>query len=151
MNYSSQNRFQALFSKFSSLNDSIIGGQIPEFNHLQTLANFNGEIAKVPGDTIQNSDITLKFKLEENYENYITLYDWMINNFTYANDFSRMQFDNIDYIILNSKYKPIFSFNYGYVYPTVISSINHETTTTDAEEIVFDVTFVINIVNRKDI
>lgn len=149
MNYSSQNRFQALFSKFSSLNDSIIGGQIPEFNHLQTLANFNGEVVKVPGDTIQNSDITLKFKLEENYQNYITLYDWMLNNFTYANDFSKMQFDNIDYIILNSKYKPIFSFNYGYVYPTVISSINHETTTTDAEEIVFDVTFVINTAKIK--
>jgi len=143
-NSSSINRFNAQFTKFSSLNNSVIGGEIPDFTHMHTPTYYSGETVKIPGDNIEIGDVILTFKLDEDYQNYLSVYNWMMNNFENANNKDELIFDSMEYFILGVDYKPIFSFTYEYIFPTTISTIVHDVTTADAEEITFECTFCVN-------
>ena len=149
-NASSENRFKAIFTNHTELNDSILTGQIPSFTHPYTSTSYSGEIVKVSGDNITIGEITLTFKLDEDYTNYLSIYSWMMNNFTYANDIDNLIFDSMDYIVLNAKYNPVLSFSYGYMFPVDISEINHTTQSGEAQELEFSATFVINTIQLNE-
>ena len=145
----SENRFNIQFMNNKELSKTVLTGQIPSFTHNHTLVMYAGEYVKMPGDNLEIGELTINFKLQENYENYIILYDWMQNNFLNANNSDLMEFDTIEYLILNAAYTPILSFTYGYCYPTVIEQIDHTTQTAGADELEFSVTFVVNTVVKN--
>lgn len=145
-NATSENRFKIEFTDFKSLNATALSGQIPERSHTSTPVNFSGEIVKTPGDSSEIGELVIMFKLLEDYSNYITIYNWMQNNITNCNVPNLMQFDTIEYLILNAGYKPILSFTYGYVFPTVIDAIDHTSQTGTADELEFNVSFQVNTI-----
>ena len=150
-NASSENRYYLQFSNYSSLNDSILSAQVPEFSFPYTSSSYSGEIFKVPGDNITIGDMEITFKLDEDWENFLVIYKWMRdNNFVYANVKEEFIFDSVDYMILSPTYKPLFSFKMGNVFPVAISSIEHTSMSEEAKELEFTVTFAINTIDLKE-
>jgi hypothetical protein len=149
-NASSENRFKILFTNHTDLNDSILTGQIPGFGYPPSITQYYGENTKIPGDNYDVEDMVITFKLDEDYTNYLSIFSWINNNFTYANDVDNMIFDSIDYIVLNAKYNPIFSFSMGYVFPIAVSEIGHTTQSGEAQELEFSATFVINTIQLNE-
>lgn len=146
---SSANRFNIFFSTHKELNDSIISAELPSFGSSAVFIGNLGKGVKVPGDTLEIDEMTITFKLDENYENYQILVDWILNNIKNANAAQNLVFDTIDYVILGTSYKPLFVYNMQYVFPVSIGAIQHTTTTENAEELTFDCTFSINQIFKK--
>lgn len=153
INATSENRFKINFTNYNSLNATAISGQIPEISQASTLVQYNGCEIKVPGDNYKVGDLNILFKLSEDYSNYLIIYNWIQNNRNAANnnDSSSIIYDTIDYMILDTRYKPILSFVYSDVFPVTIDQIDHTTQTASADELEFNVTFSVGSITPVDI
>lgn len=143
-NASSENRFQIIFNDKKELNESILAGNLPDISLNSIITPFSGKNIKISGDSLEIGEIIITFKLDEDYENYNKIYDWLMNNHVYANVPDSLEFDRIEYIILGPNYKPVLSFTFSYCFPTNISEIGHTTQSTGADELEFTTTFQIN-------
>lgn len=121
----------------------------------------------VPGTKLQYGDLTLRFLVDEEMTNYLSVYKWMIGlgfpetteQFKSFTDGVRE--DEIDYLkqysdgsltILNSNYNPVVVVKFKDLFPTSLSSVEFNTTDTDINyftaEAVFTYT-VYEIVNKN--
>jgi len=151
LNASSENRFNLQFTTHSSLSDTVLSAQVPEITQTNVIIPYDGNQIKVSGDSTEIGELNLTMKLEEDWGNYIELFEWMEWNRLYANDPSKMKFDIIEHFILDAEYKPILSFQYGYVFPIVLEQISHTTMSQTGEELEFTVTMAVNtlILNKN--
>ena len=148
---SSENRFNLQFTTYKDLSDTVLSAQVPEITQSNVIIPYEGLQVKVSGDSEEIGELNLTMKLEENWDNYITIFEWMQWNKKYANDPANMIFDTIEYFILNAEYKPILSFQYGYVFPTVLTQIDHTTMTSTGDELEFTITFVVNSLKMNNV
>ena len=140
-NASSENRFQIIFNEKEDLNNSILNAVLPGITLNHVIVQFEGINAKIPGDSLEVEEIPITFKLDEDYANYNLIFDWIMNNYRYSNDIDNLQLDKIEYIILDSKYKPLFSFTFSYCFPTSLEAIPHTTQSVSGDELEFTATF----------
>ena len=142
VNATSENRFNVQFSNYKNISDSILSAQIPEISVPQTLVLYEGCQIKLAGDNREIGELTITFKLDENYSNYIELFEWINGNF--VGDSSTMTYDSVEYFVLDAEYRPIFSFTFLNVFPISLEQIDHQTMTATADELEFTCTFGVN-------
>lgn len=148
-NFQFQNRFNVIFgnSEYNILNQSIVNITNPSIS----LGNIEQQTSikpiYLPGDSIDISDINMSFILDENYNNYKLILDWLkILRNPHEIDFDRHVTD-ISIMFLDMRYKETLSINYEDCYPYTISELTMDNQISDIEPIVFTVSFKVNNIN----
>lgn len=102
----------------------------------------------IPGETLDYDDLTIKFMVDENMENWLELYNWLLQ-FGFPESFEQYQqllnedpqslgvqnaisgMSDGNLIIYTSSYVPNLKVVYKDLFPTSVSSIQFESTETD--------------------
>jgi hypothetical protein len=102
----------------------------------------------VPGETLTYEDLTLRFLVDEDMENYLEVWNWL-NQFGFPRDFGQYQqlldedenskgkqtaisgMSDGTLLIYNSSYIPNLKVEYKDLFPTSLSSIQFDTTPTE--------------------
>ena len=122
-----------------------------------------------PGDKITFNDLTIRFLVDENLENYMEIQNW-IRGLGYAeslNDIYNLQkeqtfvdtsdskmmniFSDATLHILTSNSRPNFKLKFRDVWPYQISDLQFDATDTDVEYLTAEATFKYTIYNITDL
>lgn len=140
---------------------SIIKAEVPSINIKAAEANYAGGTLRYSTHTKSPYDpFKLTFKIDSNYLNYFTIYEWI--NFIYGEKEGHFNEENLtksesfnSYAIpvsivgLDEYNNPIIQWIFTYAFPTDLSSISLDYTST--EEIEFTVTFVFSQMHIRNI
>jgi hypothetical protein len=122
-----------------------------------------------PGDKLTFGDLSLRFLVDENFENYMEIQNWMrglgypeeVKQFrdlsdegfiqgNYVNDRQNIYSDGT-LQILNSNFIAKFQVFFKELFPYSLSTITFDTTNTDIEYFTADVSFKYTIYNMTDL
>ena len=115
----------------------------------------------VPGDKIVYGDFSLRFLVDENLENYMSIHNWItglgypettkqFENLTTNEDGIRdlkRQYSDGSLNILNSNYKSIAIVKFKDLFPVSLTSLDFDATETDVQYFTADVTFKYTVYN----
>jgi len=121
----------------------------------------------VPGDKITFGDLSLRFMVDENMENYMSVHKWLYglgfpettqqykDLITISNDITQPQdpksaFSDGSLFILNSNYNTTAVVKFKDLYPVSLSSLEFDATQTDIQYFTADVIFKYTIYNILD-
>jgi hypothetical protein len=124
----------------------------------------------VPGDKLEYDDLSLTFIVDENMENYLAIYDWMValgypenvSQFNelrledryYPADSSKDMYNQYSdgvLQILNSNYQPKFQVKFKDLFPVSLTTLEFDATNTDYSYFSATVTFKYTIFQMKTI
>ena len=109
----------------------------------------------VPGEKLTYGDFTLKFLVDENMENYMAIYDWLVGlGFPETTaQYKKLTTDSADQRdekeafcdgtlrILNSNYREIANVKFTDLFPVSLTSLEFDATTTDVQYFTAQATF----------
>ena len=140
---------------------SIVKAEVPNINIKAGEANYAGGTLHYSTHTKSPYDpFKVTFKVDSNYLNYFTIYEWINfiygesegrfdeNNLTKSNSFSSYAVP-VSIVGLDEYNEPIIQWIFTYAFPTDLSSISLDYTSTD--EIEFSVTFVFSQMRIRNI
>ena len=154
-NFLSGVAFKFNLTKFPKVDFFSNSARIPELTlELTTQPSYLKNI-DVPGERLTFGDLTLRFLVDENMENYISVYDWLtglgfpetpqqfIDKTTDRDglrDFQE-QFCDGSLHILNSNYNDVAIVKFKDIFPTSITSLDFDATETDINYFTAEATF----------
>jgi hypothetical protein len=118
----------------------------------------------IPGDVLSYDDLTLRFNVDENLENYLEIHNWLVQ-FGFPDNLSQYQqlldedensngvqnaisgMSDGTLIIYNSNYNPVVKVNFRDLYPTSLSAVSFDSNNTDVNYVTSEVTFKYTIYN----
>ncbi len=118
----------------------------------------------IPGDKITYGDLSLRFMVDENMENYMAIHNWLtglgfpettqqykdlisiVNDVTEPQDAKRAFSDGSLYI-LNSNYNTTAVVKFKDLFPVSLSSLEFDATQTDIQYFTADVSFKYTVYN----
>ena len=137
-------RFQ--IQKLPHVNYFCTAASIPDMTlgRIDTVTNpFN----KLPiaGDKMEFSDLSLKFRVDEDMKNYREIVDWM-TGLGFPDNYEQRKlltepYSDASLIIMTSQYQPNIEVKFIDLYPTNISSLEFDISQSDIEYLTGDVTF----------
>jgi hypothetical protein len=140
---------------------SIVKAEVPNINIKAAEANYAGGTLRYSTHTKSPYDpFKVTFKVDSNYLNYFTIYEWINfiygeseghfdeNNLTKSNSFSSYAVP-VSIVGLDEYNEPVIQWIFTYAFPTDLSSISLDYTSTD--EIEFSVTFVFSQMRIRNI
>ena len=109
----------------------------------------------VPGEKLTYGDFTLRFLVDENMENYMAIYDWLVGlGFPETTqEFKTLTTDSADQRdlkeafcdgtlrILNSNYREIATVKFTDLFPVSLTSLDFDATTSDVQYFTAQATF----------
>ena len=109
----------------------------------------------VPGEKLTYGDFTLRFLVDENMENYMAIYDWLVGlGFPETTqEFKTLTTDSADQRdlkeafcdgtlrILNSNYREIATVKFTDLFPVSLTSLDFDATTSDIQYFTAQATF----------
>lgn len=109
----------------------------------------------VPGEKLTYGDLTIRFLVDENMENYISIYEWLtglgfpetptqFKNLTTDDAGMRDQkeaFSDGTLRILNSNFKEVAKVKFLDLFPTSLSSLDFDSTVTDVQYFTAEASF----------
>jgi|TARA_E500000318_G_scaffold101306_1_gene104677 hypothetical protein len=114
----------------------------------------------VPGDKLTYGDFSLRFLVDENLENYMSIHNWLtgLGFPESAQDFtdllvqddikdSKNTFSDGSLHILNSNYRDVAIVKFRDLFPTYLTSLEFESSDTDINYFTAEVTFKYTIYN----
>ena len=121
----------------------------------------------IPGGKLQYGDLTLRFMVDEDMENYMSVHKWLYglgfpetaqqykDLITVENDITqpgdpKNAFSDGSLFILNSNYNTTAVVKFKDLYPISLSSLEFDATQTDIQYFTADVTFKYTIYNILD-
>ena len=129
--------------------------RIPEITlQLATQPSYLKDI-DVPGEKLNYGDLTLKFMVDENMENYISIYEWL-TGLGYPETTSQFRtlttddtgirdqkeaFSDGTLRILNSNFREVAKVKFLDLFPTSLSSLDFDSTSTDINYFTAQVSF----------
>lgn len=120
-----------------------------------------------PGDKLTYGDLSLKFMVDENMENYMAIHNWLtglgfpettqqydnlifiVNDETQPQDPKRAFSDGSLYV-LNSNYNTTAIIKFKDLFPVTLSSLEFDSTLTDFQYFTADVSFKYTVYNILD-
>ena len=153
--------FKFNLTKFPKVDFFSNSARIPELNlELTRQASYLKNI-DVPGERLTYGDLTLRFLVDENMENYISVYNWLkglgfpetaqeYKDLTTDKDGQR---DNKEAFcdgtlrILNSNYREVAKVKFTDLFPTSLTSLDFDATNTDIQFFTAEATFKYTIYN----
>jgi hypothetical protein len=135
--------------------------RIPEISLGSTIQPTYLKDLDVPGDRLSYGDFSLRFLVDENMENYMTVHNWLtglgypetpqqFRDLTTNNDGVRdlkEQFSDGSLHILNSNFRNVAIVKFKDLYPTYLTSLDFEASNTDISYFTAEVTFKYTIYN----
>ena len=114
------------------------------FNFTEVPSRFGAKI-NIGGTSFDFDDLTISFIVDEKLENWLEIYNWMrsISNLETEKryvDFEQHTSD-AEIITLTSAYKAHLVFKLKNVFPVSLGAINFDSTVSDTEPVIVDVTF----------
>ena len=117
----------------------------------------------VPGEKLTYGDFTLRFLVDENMENYMAIYDWLVGlGFPETTqEFKTLTTDSADQRdlkeafcdgtlrILNSNYREIATVKFTDLFPVSLTSLDFDATNTDIQYLTAEVSFKYTIYDLK--
>jgi len=145
-NFSYENRFQVLFGHedFTTLNRKVIDVTLPSLNIGTTEQPTPIKRLYVPGDSLEIGEVNMTFLLDDDYDNYKIVLDWIntLRNFK-ETDLERLVID-IAIVLLDAKYKEVFTITCEDCFPYSISDIFLNQQIEETEPLKFLTTFKVN-------
>lgn len=140
---------------------SIVKAEVPNINIKAGQANYAGGTLHYSTHTKSPYDpFKVTFKIDSNYLNYFTIYEWI--NFIYGETEGRFDQDNltksesfsayavpVSIVGLDEYNEPVIQWIFTYAFPTDLSAISLDYTSTD--EIEFSATFVFSQMRIRNI
>lgn len=140
---------------------SIVKAEVPNINIKAGEANYAGGTLHYSTHTKSPYDpFKVTFKIDSNYLNYFTIYEWI--NFIYGETEGRFDQDNltksesfsayavpVSIVGLDEYNEPVIQWIFTYAFPTDLSAISLDYTSTD--EIEFSTTFVFSQMRIRNI
>ena len=154
-NFLSGVAFKFNLAKFPKVDFFSNSARIPELNlELTTQASYLKNI-DVPGERLSYGDFTLRFLVDENMENYQSIYDWLTGlgfpettkEFADLIKDSDGQTDPKEAFcdgtlrILNSNYREVAKVKFKDLFPISLSSLDFDATNTDVQFFTAEATF----------
>ena len=117
----------------------------------------------VPGEKLTYGDFTLRFLVDENMENYMAIYDWLVGlGFPETTqEFKTLTTDSADQRdlkeafcdgtlrILNSNYREVATVKFTDLFPVSLTSLDFDATNTDVQYLTAEVSFKYTIYDLK--
>lgn len=141
-----QNRFSVTFNSesYKHLTKNITDISLPSINIGFTEQPTPIKRIYIPGDSLDITDFTVAFMLDEEYENYRDFLLWMneLRNFNTTN--TNRDVIDISIILLNAKYNPYITINLEDCFPYSLSELALDYQIDDTVPNTFSVIFKTN-------
>jgi len=154
-NFLSGVAFKFNLTKFPKVDFFSNSARIPELNlELAQQASYLKNIA-VPGERLSYGDFTLRFLVDENMENYLSIYEWLtgLGFPETTKEFAEIikdkdgqrdpkeAFCDGTLRILNSNYREVAKVKFNDLFPTSLTSLDFDATNTDVQYFTAEATF----------
>ena len=153
--------FKFSLTKFPKVDFFSNSARIPELNLELTQQPSYLKTIDVPGERLTYGDLTLRFLVDENMENYISVYTWLkglgfpestkeFKDLTTDRDGIRdpkEAFCDGTLRILNSNYREVAQVKFKDLFPTSLTSLDFDATNTDVQYFTAEATFKYTIYN----
>ena len=153
--------FKFNLTKFPKVDFFSNSARIPELNLELTRQPSYLKNIDVPGERLTYGDLTLRFLVDENMENYISVYTWLkglgfpestkeFKELTTDKDGQRdpkEAFCDGTLRILNSNYREVAKVKFTDLFPTSLTSLDFDATNTDIQFFTAEATFKYTIYN----
>ena len=153
--------FKFNLAKFPKVDFFSNSARIPELNLELTSQPSYLKTIDVPGERLTYGDLTLRFLVDENMENYISVYTWLkglgfpestkeFKDLTTDRDGIRdpkEAFCDGTLRILNSNYREVAQVKFKDLFPTSLTSLDFDATNTDVQYFTAEATFKYTIYN----
>lgn len=109
-------------------------------------SNPTGITIRRPGTSYVYEDLQIGFAVDENMKNWLEIHDWIKDlgvSYDSAVEVLResQKICSAYVLVLNSQYRPILTVKYRNVYPTFLSGIDFDSSTTDTDVVIATATF----------
>ena len=155
--------FKFNLTKFPKVDFFSNSARIPELNLELTRQPSYLKNIDVPGERLTYGDLTLRFLVDENMENYISVYTWLkglgfpestkeFKELTTDKDGqrdSKEAFCDGTLRILNSNYREVAKVKFIDLFPTSLTSLEFDATNTDIQFFTAEATFKYTIYNLE--
>ena len=115
----------------------------------------------IPGDKLTYGDLTLRFLVDENLENYMAIHNWMtglgfpestqeFKDLTTNDDGQRdfeEQFSDGNLSILNSNFRPVANVKFFNLFPVSLTSLDFDATEPDVQYFTAEASFKYTVYN----
>ena len=154
-NFLSGVAFKFNLAKFPKVDFFSNSARIPELNLELTTQPSYLKTIDVPGERLTYGDFTLRFLVDENMENYISVYNWLtglgfpettkefadlIKDKDGQRD-AKEAFCDGTLRILNSNYREVAQVKFNDLFPTSLTSLDFDATNTDVQYFTAEATF----------
>ena len=160
-NFLSGVAFKFNLTKFPKVDFFSNSARIPELNLELTRQPSYLKTIDVPGERLTYGDLSLRFLVDENMENYISVYTWLkglgfpestkeFKDLTTDRDGIRdpkEAFCDGTLRILNSNYREVAQVKFRDLFPTSLTSLDFDATNTDIQYFTAEATFKYTIYN----
>ena len=162
-NFLSNVGFKFNLAKFPKVDFFSNSARIPELNLELTRQPSYLKNIDIPGERLTYGDLTLRFLVDENMENYISVYTWLkglgfpestkeFKDLTTDRDGIRdpkEAFCDGTLRILNSNYREVAQVKFRDLFPTSLTSLDFDATNTDVQFFQAEATFKYTIYNLE--
>lgn len=138
-NLAGATNYRMEFLHAESLNYFCQTAQIPGITAVGTETPFKGSVAYMQANRIDYDPLTVQFLIDESFENYFYLYNWIRRDTTKEQP-PTFQQDGTLHILTGNKTPNVKVFFHG-LYPQMLSSIDFESSVTDSSPLLCNCTF----------
>lgn len=124
-------------TKFSNTEYFCISSPLPSVSATEANSPFRNKQNSYPGEKVIYAPLDIRYMVTENMENYIELFNWMVDN---ANTGTINTYD-ITLHILTSNNNVIRQVRFVEAFPVSIGAIDFHTQNTDVEYVIADASF----------
>ena len=138
--------FETNFLRMPNINYFCQRVNIPGISLANTIQSTPFANIPIEGDVLEFEDLSLSFIVDEDLQNYLEMYNWLIalgfpeRYAQYDNQTSDIKSD-VNIIIHTNKSNPNYSIVFKDVFPVSLGVLNFDTNNTDLEPIIVDATF----------
>lgn len=124
-------------TKFSNTEYFCISSPLPSVSATEANSPFRNKQNSYPGEKVIYAPLDIRYMVTENMENYIELFNWMVDN---ANTGTVHAYD-VTLHILTSSNNVIRQVRFVEAFPVSIGAIDFHTQNTDVEYVIADASF----------
>ena len=160
-NFLSPVGFKFTIAKTPKVNFFCNSARIPEINLGVANQPTYLKDLDIPGDKLTYGDLTLRFLVDENLENYMAIHNWMtglgfpettqdFKDLTTDSDGQRdleEQFSDGNLQILNSNFRPVANVKFFNIFPISLTSLDFDATEPDIQYFTAEASFKYTIYN----
>ena len=139
--------FETNFLRMPNVNYFCQRVNIPGISLANTILSTPFANVPIEGDVLEFEDMSISFIVDENLQNYLELYNWLValgfpdRYAQYDNQTAQAIKSDTNIIVNTNKSNPNYNITFKDVFPIALGAINFDTNNTDLEPVIVDATF----------